>query len=193
LTVSSLSQDWALAVFSLRHKNTYEWYKTRTNTLKICIRSKLTFSSRNQCLYLWLYQKSKSSKKDQKSSFIQVILSLAIYSSSGNSSSLTQAWYQIAVIVHFYPSLKSSSGNLGLNVSISSQAQATCWCLTAWLTQNEIHTFNCWHRESWTVPNIRIISLGFRPNWKMMAIQPHFIVQGAVKAWIIANFNEFNK
>jgi hypothetical protein len=25
--------------------------------------------------------------------------------SSGNSSSLTQAWYQIAVIVHFYPSL----------------------------------------------------------------------------------------
>ena len=67
--------------------------------------------------------------KTKKSSFIQVILSLAIYSSSCNSSSLTQAWNQVAAIVHFYPSLKSSSGNLGPTVLISSQAQATCWCM----------------------------------------------------------------
>ena len=53
--------------------------------------------------------------------------SLAI--SSGNSSSLTQAWNQVAVIVHFYPILESSSGNLGPNLSISSQAQCWCWCL----------------------------------------------------------------
>ena len=57
------------------------------------------------------------------SSFIQAILSLALYSSSGNSWSLTQAWNRDAAIVHFYPSWKSSSGNLGPNVSILSQAE----------------------------------------------------------------------
>ena len=29
-----------------------------------------------------------------------------------------------------------------------------------------------------------------RPHCKIAAIQPHFIIQGAVKAWIIANFHE---
>jgi hypothetical protein len=48
---------------------------------------------------------------------------------SGNSSSLKQAWKQVVALVHIYPSSKSSNGNLGPNVSISSIAQATWWCL----------------------------------------------------------------
>ena len=58
LTVSSLSQAWALAVFSLRHKNTYEWNKTKTNHLQIYIWWKFTYSSRNQC-FLKLQKSSK--------------------------------------------------------------------------------------------------------------------------------------
>jgi hypothetical protein len=81
----------------------------------------------NQCLYFWLYQIVQAQEKVR--SFIQVILCLAIYLSSCNSWSLTQDRYQVTAIVHLYPSFKSCSGNLGPNLSISSQAQATCWCL----------------------------------------------------------------
>ena len=125
MTVSSLSQAWAL---DSGHKNTYAQIKTKKSFTDLYQMKIHIFLKKSMFIFLIISKKLKL-KKAQKSSFFQVFLSLAIYSSSGNRSSLTQTWYQVAVIVHFYPSLKSSSGNWGPNVSISSQAQATCWCL----------------------------------------------------------------
>ena len=81
-------------------------------------------------IYISDYNKKVKLNKNSEFKFYSSnFKSCDIYSSSGNSSALTQAWNQVAVIARFYPSLKSSSVNLGTNVSISSQAQATCWCL----------------------------------------------------------------
>ena len=44
-----------LDIISPIHKNSYEWNKTKTNNLQIYIWWKLTYSSRNQCSCVWLY------------------------------------------------------------------------------------------------------------------------------------------